>query len=322
MAVPTQSILQPGAGAGPDPFFLLGMTERSGTNFLFHLVSLHPDCDYGGPIWENYLTTHLELLARFANAVYSDYAPEWNVSGVVGDEDLLLADMGRGLIRYLNRQRANGKAIDDRSAASAPRRDPDTRHLVVKTPSVKNLPLLPAVFPGARLILLVRDGRSVVESMVKSFGTSYEEAMRIWVAAARTVADFVEAGTGRDRPGHLLVRYEDIVADIEGTMRGVFAYLGLDPDVYDYAAARNAPVIGSSDTKATGDLHWRHLDRPKDFDPMRRWASWSPALVDRFIHLAAAESARLGYDVDASSVPHHPIGNRLQDIAWRLRRGI
>ncbi len=46
--------------SGQDPIFILGISERSGTNFLFHLLCLHPDCDPGGPIWENYLTLNLQ----------------------------------------------------------------------------------------------------------------------------------------------------------------------------------------------------------------------------------------------------------------------
>ena len=158
--------------------------------------------------------------------------------------------------------------------------------------------------------------------MVKTFDTSYEEAIHSWVAAARTVNDFVEAETGRDGPSHLVVRYEDLAGDTERTLRNIFAYLGLDVGLYDFDAAAKAPVIGSSETRNTGAVHWNHVDRPKNFDPMRRWANWSPALEDRFAHLAASESERLGYDVHPIPGSALQIGNRLQDVAWRLRRAL
>ena len=320
--MPDQTTLQPDIGRTGDPIFLLGMTERTGTNFLFHLLCLHPSCDYGGPIWENYIIPHIEMLARFAKTVYEDYSPQWQVPSLVGDEDVLLADIGRGLIRYLNRQLGNGKAMDDGAGAPDQRANAAPRRLVTKTPSVKNLPLFNAVFPGSKLLVLVRDGRSVAESMVKTFDVGYEEAIHTWTSAARTVNAFVQSQSGRGPPSYLLVRYEDLVGETEKTLRTIFDYLGLDADIYDYEAAARAPVIGSSETKFSGAVHWKHLDRPKDFDPLRRWAAWSPAQLDRFAHLAAAESIRLGYPVQPAADGAHSVGNRLRDLAWRLRRGL
>ena len=87
-----------------DPIFILGISERSGTNFLFHLLCLHPECHPGGPIWENYLTLHLDLLVRFAETVYEEWNPKWNVAETIGPSGVLLEDLGNGLIDYLNRQ--------------------------------------------------------------------------------------------------------------------------------------------------------------------------------------------------------------------------
>ena len=68
----------------PDPIFILGISQRSGTNFLFNLLGLHPDCERVGPIWENFLLNDAQLLVDYADAVYRRWSADWDVPGVVG----------------------------------------------------------------------------------------------------------------------------------------------------------------------------------------------------------------------------------------------
>ena len=70
------------------------------------------------------------------------------------------------------------------------------------------------LFPQARLLILVRDGRSVVESTVKSFGTSYELSMQRWAEAARIILEFQK--NNQNKSGNfLIVRYEDLLDNLE-----------------------------------------------------------------------------------------------------------
>ncbi len=77
---------------------------------------------------------------------------------------------------------------------------------MAKTPSVKNLQLL-NVMPIGKSVVIVRDGRAVVESGMRSFGWSFDAAARMWTRGADTIMQAQEQGVE-----FLLVRYEDLVS--------------------------------------------------------------------------------------------------------------
>ena len=303
----------------PDPILILGISERSGTNFLFHLLCRHPGCDSGGPLWENYLTLHLDQLVHYADDVYREWNPAWQVGEAIGPRDTLLADLGRGLVRYLNRQLRDPPA----TPPAAPRR------LVAKTPSVRNLPYVRRVFAGSPLLVLVRDPPAVVESAYRSFDIGFEAGMRKWATAAGTILEWLERCAARqgDAPTQseraLLVRYEDLVLDNEATLRRIFRFLDLDPETYDYAAAAELPVIASSEVRQqVGQLHWQGVPKRADFAPTDRGSGWSTARQYRLAWLAGREAEALGYTV------HRPkrmralwaLWHRVMDLTWHVAR--
>jgi hypothetical protein len=295
------------AGQALDPIFIQGITERSGTNFLFHLLCLHPACDHGGPIWENHLLSRADLLARYAELLYREWNPAWKVEDGIGPPDLLLSHLGDGLIAFLNRQR--------RPATAAAR-------LVTKSPSVRNLACFARLFPRAPLLIVVRDGRAVVESGMQSFGWSFEAGARTWARAAKEIIDFSErADPATSR--HLIVRYEDLVADPETQLRRIFGHLDLDPDAYDYEAARRLPVYGSSERVGAGGegLHWDPVERGAAFDPLGRFRHWDQARHDRFNWIAGERLATFGYEpVTGRRTGLATARNRIEDLGWHLRR--
>src|SRR5262245_33321504 len=86
----------------PDQIVILGISPRSGTHFLYHLLSAHPDCfRFEGPIRGNFMAVHLDHLVRFADAVYENFQPHWGVEETVGSRDVLLRCLGEGLTSYL-----------------------------------------------------------------------------------------------------------------------------------------------------------------------------------------------------------------------------
>ena len=86
---------------------------------------------------------------------------------------------------------------------------------MTKSPSVRHLDRFFAFFPRARLLILVRDGRSVVQSAMDTFGWDFERACRAWAEAANTIDRFQQSESARaDR--WRIVRYEDLIDDLEG----------------------------------------------------------------------------------------------------------
>lgn len=295
--------------AGRVPAFVLGIAPRSGTNYLYRLLSRHPRCAAPGPIWEDSLVQNAGFLSAYAARVVSSWDPRWGATEVVGGADTLLADLGTGLVRFLHRQAAHAP-IDSQATV-----------LLTKTPSVRGLEYFPRLFPGAHALVLVRDGRAVVESGVRSFGWRYEDAMRQWATAAAHILAFMQRHPGPDSPVRL-VRYEDLVADEQTVLTALFGFLGLDPGEYDFAAARAMGVTGSSELRRQASaMHWKPVEKNAGFDPLRRHAHWNRQRQDRFAWLAGAQMEALGYRLDAARRgPVRSTRQRLLDAAWGTRR--
>jgi len=264
----------PGAFA-PDAIFILGMLPRTGTNHLADLFELHDGVEVLKPVFEDQLVRYSPLLGAYVDEVTRHWTPEWNVPADEGPN--LLRCLGDGIVRWLQ--------------AHSPERT-----VVTKMPRVENLGGFFDLFPTCGLVVLVRDGRSVVESGVRSFGWTYEAGFRWWADAAAEVLAF------RDRHGDdprvQFLRYEDLIADEATVMKGLFDAFGLDPEAVDAAAVGALPVRGSSTLAEGGELHWQPVERSASFDPRERWRSWDAHLHRRFNAVAGPAQVRLGYTVE------------------------
>jgi len=258
-----------------DSIFIHGILPRSGTNFIWDLLLLHPDCSRGRkPVNEDMFLEHSDHLTAFATAVQRTWDPAWGTFAVdIGNR--LYESIGDGLISFLWTDR--------------------TRRLVTKSPTVRHLDEFFAFFPSARLLILVRDGRSVVQSAMDTFGWDFDRACRAWSEAASTIRHFQQTQSARaDR--WRVIRYEDFVDDTEAQLRAVFEFLRLDPERYDFVAARNLPVRGSSAFGLhDGKVHWEVVPKDDTFNPKERWRSWTAAQRERFEWLAGEQLRDFGY---------------------------
>jgi Sulfotransferase family len=104
------------------------------------------------------------------------------------------------------------------------------RFIVEKTPKhIHRLDMIRDLVPGARFILPVRDGRDVVASLVKRHST-VDRAINRWIRDNRIVL------AARDAPDVHVYRHEDLVRDVEGTLRGICEAIDLpfDPAMVTY----------------------------------------------------------------------------------------
>jgi hypothetical protein len=253
------------------------------------------------PIYEDELVRRLEDLVRYADRVTTAWPSSWGVDP--GERALLLRSLGDGITAFLN---AGGTG----------------RRVVTKDPRVTGLEHFRTVLPDADLLVVVRDGRSLIESGVRSFGWSYESGMRRYAVAAEHVRAFEQAHGGAGAR-HLVVRYEDLVGDLDGTMQRVLEAVGLDPARYDLQAAHDLPVRGSSTLRGAGAdaVHWDPVARPEGFDSTRRFEGWSPYLLHRFAAIAGEAQRSLGYEVE-DPLPAGPATwarDRVEDAGWRAR---
>jgi hypothetical protein len=104
-------------------------------------------------------------------------------------------------------------------------------YLIEKSPrQVHEIEHIRAVFPGAKLILIHRDGRDVVVSdrfFTHDYGRqpfSFEQAVRDWRTDME--AQFLQA----ERHGVFVCSYEALLTDGRGVVRNLLEYLGLPYD--------------------------------------------------------------------------------------------
>ena len=75
-----------------EPIFILGISQRSGTNFLSDLLALHPDCD-ATLIPEDFFVAHADLLIKFANSLDRIWQ-HWKIDRVVGSPENIYKSIG------------------------------------------------------------------------------------------------------------------------------------------------------------------------------------------------------------------------------------
>jgi len=279
--------------------FIAGIKARCGTNFLTRLLTHHPECGAPASIGEDFLLSRSHLLGQYSDGVFKDWNGRWGVTDRVQAQ--LDASLGAGLISFLS--------------DFSPR-----KRVVTKTPRVDNLDQFYRFFSAAKLIILVRDGRAIIESGMRSFNWRREGALHGVAEAAAKINQFVN-NTEVHENHYRIVRYEDLWLDAENTLRGLFDFLDLDPDVYDYKSARRLSITGSSETAKNGaPIHWEPVAMSAEFDPMSRFDHWTENRHYRYNRIAGQEMELLGYDAAKISrwAWFYALHSLALDLAWAV----
>lgn len=270
-----------------------GIGQRSGTNYLARILKCHADVSPSPlEIWELPHLRHSDLLIEYAERMVD--APR--VRSLERDD--LLAHLGNGLLTCA----AEGL--------------PPGRRLMIKQPSVEKIDRFFRFFPRSFLILLVRDGRDVAASALRTsfaapmgsrlahpgtwrfaFRDPLRELARRWADSSRTIRSFLEsvAGTGHEARV-ITIRFEDLVDDGAAEVRRLLAFVDLPEERFDWARFEDLGVRGSSFAgREDGALDWSSEEPDRRFEPVGRWRSWSQRDRRRYESLAAEELVRWGY---------------------------
>lgn len=171
---------------------------------------------------------------------------------------------------------------------------PETKLVVDKYPlNIVVLPLIKRVFPAAKIIFALRDPRDVVLSCYQQrFGMNAAMAQFLEIGRAAAYYNEVMAlfETCRARLDLALhqVRYEDVVADIEGTARTLCAFLGVafEPSMLNYRkTALTRDIATPSARQVIEPLYTRSIGRWRRYEE-----DLAPALP-----VLAPWAARYGY---------------------------
>jgi hypothetical protein len=148
---------------------------------------------------------------------------------------------------------------------------------------------------ASRVLVLTRDGRGVMASMMRS-GRTAEQAARSWAEYYERALPFVTRYVPEAQRMHL--RYEDLAGDTTCTLRRLFAFLGL-PD-------RGAAPTPAGPTQVQHILNGNPM-RERPLSVIRLDESWrkelSSAHLAVFERHAAHMARRLGYSVSAETQP-------------------
>jgi Sulfotransferase family len=224
------------------PFFV--GSGRSGTTLIRAMFDSHPDMA---------VPDESNFIPRFGR-VRQRYEKPWGFASAVFLRDLFR----QGWFRQSGiSQEAAWDAFDSRPPADLASGIREVFALYArlhgksryadKTPNyVLHVPLLAGLFPEARFVHLIRDGREVAMSLLDvGFGprTMREAALQWRERVAHGLAYGRELGPSRCRQ----VRYEDLLEDPAGTVASLcdFVGLGFDPMMLQYF--ERAESIASSD---------------------------------------------------------------------------
>jgi hypothetical protein len=185
-----------------------------------------------------------------------------------------------------------------------------------KTPHyVEAIPVLLAIFPEARIVHIIRDGRDVAASWVKAGiePANLYTAARLW---SRMVRAGRAAGAGLPAETYLEVRYEALLADPRGVMSGICAFLGeaMCDEVLEPAREKDhvrRRLIGPRRVVNRGS---RSIERA-NADKWRSMPERRRALIES---VAGDLLAELGYETEglARKLP------AIETLAWRLHHRV
>jgi hypothetical protein len=186
--------------------------------------------------------------------------------------------------------------------------DPDEATVVVKEPGSHVAPMLGELFPSAKLIFLLRDGRDVVDSWLAAhregawaiaggaFPVSREGRIplirwlaSVWAYRSRAVRRAFDSTPEENR---VLIRYEELLEGTSDSLERVCGVVGLDPAPAPRVAARHR--FERLPASRTG---------PRSRERSARPGSWRE-------NLSAAEQAAL----------HDEIGGALADFGYETDR--
>jgi len=196
------------------------------------------------------------------------------------------------------------------------------RRYADKTPGyVKSMTELAEVFPEARFVHLVRDGRDVALSMldVDFGGVNVPHAAWLWSQRVRAAQ---RAGRALGDERYLVVRYEDLLKDPTRALTLICHHVDLafDPTMLSYFEAPDRVAHGLGDQQ-----HHANLRRPLT-SGLRDWRSQLSADdVERFESIAGDVLVDLGYDRATTAGRPGPAARALvvqgrAVAAWRARQ--
>lgn len=254
--------------------FILGITQRSGTNYLSDLLRLHANCTFERTIPEDFLTSVTPLLNNTFKYLESKWATDWDPHHTVIKE--MKSQVGLGMAKSLSDAGAN---------------------TVLKSPSIEGIEYFTEYFPNSKALIVIRDGRDVAVSHERTWkNVSMKDAAKNWLKQSRQLRRFL-ASTHFNSDIHKVVSYEKVFNEPETELKRIGEFLKLDLDGFDWDGLVHLRIRGSSQSvDLDGRVRWEPKDL-EDFSPVGRYKTLTDRQQRRLNRLLKEELRYWGYEV-------------------------
>lgn len=291
---------------------LIGIHRRSGTNYLSKLMSYHTDIRHIPP---NTTSGEIGLMTGMN---------EWKEAVRIFDQHFVSPGVTKKTIRFEDFAKYLGKSWLDYLVT---RFKVPPGYLFLKEPCTLGLENFFDLFPSAKLLLLIRDGRDAAASYMKAalarrrtttrahltiaylnhfFWRDYILFLKNWATAASRILAFDKQYKDTSQKSrYLILRYEDVYQNTKEKMAEVFSFLGLDYNDSLLNQLTEAEVVGSSffsphQKENAKKLNWIPTPKSEHFKPLGRWQEWSSARKAVFKRIAGQSLIDFGYEKDLS----------------------
>lgn len=273
------------------PFFVSGV-PKSGTTWLGKLLDAHPEISCKGEACMHAFIKSLIGISNEYNALLQGRGETFSDSNEFPPlKEAEVYEMGRYFIELRLKSIAD---LGKRGLRFVGEKDP--YHVV-------NFPVLHKMFPEAKVIHIIRDGRGVVVSawhhnlriptqnaQAAGFDKFMDEAAGQWGAMHRRARETAHILGER----YLEVRYEDLLADPLPQMKRVLDHLGADSDTEVVRACMDAASFEKlSKGRAQGQEDSKSFFRKGIADDWK--TQMTPAQIQRFNARSGGMLSDLGY---------------------------
>lgn len=276
--------------------FFIGGVPKSGTTWLRVMLDAHPAIACGG---EGHLANQLATTLRDALNRHNRLVNTRNQTTFESFPPFPLFDAGDYHFLLISAIALLLMRIEGADKA---------RWIGEKTPdNVLNFRLLATLFPRARFLHIVRDGRDcAVSSWFHNMRVDPDETLRQHPTIHRFIANCADAWAtalqedqvfAAEHPGRgMTVRYEDLLDHPTETLRGILTFLEVPED----AAAVSRCIALSRFERMSGGRAAGQEDRGS-FLRLGCAGDWvnhfTPEMNEAFLRVCGEEMARMGYEV-------------------------
>lgn len=264
-----------GDGVSCEPFFII-TAGRSGSTLLRAIINqdptvcIPPESHVLGPLTRKFRRCFRflpwEYVVRLVGSEFQSKVPGfgfWQLDmhpfyakalGLPEEERSLARLIDLLYVHYLEDKKPRATRWGDKSLSNA-----------------FHLPMLEQLYPAARYVLLIRDGRDVAVSLVAADTTPVTEVSRAAHYWERSVTNAHRFVAGLDAQKHMEVRYEELVRQPETIAARVYDFLGIPFDPSVLQVSDSVDTLGD----ANRPIH-RNLRRPINADSIGKWRQALP----------------------------------------------